>query len=184
MTPPNFHDFFLAAATVAGALIGLLFVALSVGQSRMTEERSGQSYRVRASAALTSFLNSLTLSLFALIPGIGLRWPAFAVGVTGLLSLAGPALSLVRVHGLRSVPPADVIFLVGLAVVFGFQIDFAIRLIARAGDTGAARGLAILVIVCFSIGIARAWELVGGPSITFSGEVVSALRGKDEDGNE
>jgi len=38
--------------------------------------------------------------------------------------------------------------------------------------------IAILVIICFLIGIARAWELMGGPSIGFAHEVVAIARSR------
>ena len=63
-----------------------------------------------------------------------------------------------------------------LSPLFGLQVFFALRLISNAGDVGAARGIAILVIVCFFIGIARAWELVGGPSIGISHELMAIAR--------
>jgi hypothetical protein len=117
MVPEDVRDFFLGSAGVAGALIGLLFVAISVAGGRLArEEAAAQSYRVRASAALSAFTNALAVSLFALIPG----------------------------H--------------------------------KIGPTALAVGFGGLVVVCFLIGIARAWELIGGPSFSFTHELRSLVR--------
>ena len=181
VTPRSFDTFFAASAGVAGALIGLLFVAISVAQERLTSENADQAHRVRASAALTSFSNALAVALFGLVPGIGLGGPAFVVGLLGLLFVAGSLLSLRRVRKSHAVPPRDVWFLAGLVAVFVLQLYYALRLISRAGDVGAARGVAVLVVVCFFIGIARSWELVGGPSIGFGHELIAIVRARRQD---
>lgn len=181
MTPHSFDTFFAAAAGVAGALIGLLFVAISVAQERLTSENANQTHRVRASAALTSFTNALAVALFGLIPGIGLSGPAFVVGLLGLLFVGASLLSLFRVRKSQPVPARDVVFLAGLVAVFSLQLYYGLRLISTAGDVGAARGIGVLVIVCFFIGIARSFELVGGPSVGLAHEVLALVRARRQD---
>ena len=183
MTPPSFDTFFAASAGVAGALIGLLFVAISVAQERLTGENANPAHRIRASAALTSFSNALAIALLGLVPGVGLRWPGFVVGLLGLLFVAASLLSLRRVRESQPVPLRDILFLGGLVAAFGLQVFFALRLISNARDVGATRGIAILVIVCFFIGIARAWELVGGPTIGISHELMAIARARVREHN-
>lgn len=178
MTPDEYHDFFVASAGAAAALIGLLFVAISVAPERLLADDAAQTHRVRATAALTSFTNALTVSLFALVPGLDVGWTAAIVAVVGLRFVSGSLISLLRV--LRREPAAlrDSAFLAGLVAVFALQLYFGVRLIAHDDDSGAVRGLAVLVITCFLIGIFRSWELIGGPTIGLRGELATALRAR------
>jgi hypothetical protein len=168
LTPESFHGFFEAAAGVAGALVGLLFVAVSVTMERMEEQGETQIHRVRAATALTAFSNALVVSLFALIPGVNVGYPAFVVGALGALFVIGALLSMFRL-GLRHAGELrGALFLVGLIVVLVFQLSAGLRLI---NHHGAYQTISILVVVCFVIGISRSWELIGGPSIGVAHEL-------------
>ena len=163
---------------MAGALIGLLFVAISVSAERLSGD-GAQVHRIRAAAALTAFLNTLAVSLFALIPGNMIGPTAVAAGGSGILFVMASLLSLVRLRQVRWGTIRDALFLVGLTVVFVFQILQGADLLDRPGDADAVNTIAILVIVCFLVGISRSWELIGGPSFGFTHEVVAIVRGRE-----
>jgi hypothetical protein len=172
----SLRDFFVATAGVAGALIGLLFVAISVAQDRLTSDNADPVHQVRASAALTAFTNALTISLFALISNGGIAWASVSVGIVGLLFIGGSLISLLHERRAHRAALRDATFLVGQLVIFTLQLLFGLQLVAHGHDTGAAQAIAVLVVACFLLGISRSWELMGGPSFSFFGQALAFIR--------
>jgi uncharacterized membrane protein YhaH (DUF805 family) len=174
--------FFEASAGVAGALIGLLFVAVSVTIDRLADEGSEQIPRVQASAALTAFSNALVVSLFSLLPGNPVGWTAVSVGIVGLTFVIASLLSVRRVHHAELRRLRDAGFLIGMLVIFVLEVVQGIKLIDEPHRSGAVQTLGVLVIVGFLIGIARAWELIGGPDIGLGREVRAIMHRDDDSG--
>jgi hypothetical protein len=173
VTPADAHDFFAASASVAGALIGLLFVALSVAPERVLGPEASEVHGVRAVATLTAFTNALTVSLFALIPSFDVGAPATAVAAVGLLFIVRALVGITPARRANRVHLRELSFLIGLVVVFVIQLIAAIELDQRETNTGALHTICVLVVVCFLIGIERAWELVGGPQFGIARTILS-----------
>jgi hypothetical protein len=185
VVPEGLREFFAASAGVAGALIGLLFVAITVASERLARaENGGQLNRIRASAALTAFTNALVVSLLALGPEQTIGPTAVAVAGGGLMFVAASLLSLVRLHQVHWRTLHDALFMAGLIITFVAQLISGIQVIVRPDNSGAVDTIVVLVVICFLIGIDRAWELVGGPSIGISREVAALMRGHERDADD
>jgi hypothetical protein len=179
MTTASAHEFFAACAGVAGALIGLLFVAISVAPERVIGPEASEVHGLRAAATLTAFTNALTVSLFALVPGFDSGVPATTVAVAGLLFIASTLIRVFAGRSAESIRLREVSFLLGLIVVFVVQLIAGIGLDRHADNSGDVQTICVLVIVCFLIGIERAWELVGGPSVGFAHRLHDLLQARD-----
>ncbi len=156
----SFREFFVVIAESAATLIGLLFVAVTVVRGR-SQEQSKEIGEFRAAASLLAFTNALVVSLYGLVPGNGFGYPTFIMGLIGMLfaaagvraTLAQPAEQQRRWHQL--------LLILGLVAVFGFQIVYGLRLIGHPGSRDSLEIVGDVLIASLLIGIGRAWELVG-----------------------
>jgi hypothetical protein len=165
VTSSSPHQFFTGSASVAGALIGLLFVAISVAPERVLGPDASHIHAVRAAATLTAFTNALSVSLFGLIPGFNAGSAARVVAVLGLIFILGALVQLIPATRAKQLHPRELSFLIGLAAVFVIQLLAGINFHRHPHDQGSLQVICVLVIVCFLIGIERAWELIGGPEV-------------------
>ena len=156
------------------------FVVISISTQRLTQAKAeAQLHRIRASAALTAFINALAVSLFALIPGHKIGPTAVAVAVIGLTFVAASLLSLIRLRQAQLATLRSGVLLLVLAVTFVAQLIEGTDVTVSPGDSGAVNTIAILVVICFLIGIGRAWEMIGGPSIGITREVTTLVGGHE-----
>jgi hypothetical protein len=174
VVPTTFSDFFAASAGVAGALIGLLFVAISVAPDLADAEKRAE-LDVRAGVAFSALVDALVVALFALIPGANLGTSALVVASTGFASCIALGIVLMRtVDAARRV--RQLRLLIAQAMVFVVQFIAAFELIRHPADVSIVRSLSILVVGFFIIGIARAWQMIGARDTGLFRVVREAIR--------
>ena len=164
MVPDEFTNFFVAAAGVSGALVGLLFVAISVAPER-SSERTGLQFDLRAARAFSVLSNALVISLFALIPTVNIGTTAIVVGAVSVGSCVAMVVLTLRegASGERSI---ELIRIAVQGAVFAYQIVVGFQISNTPHDRSGVGTLAVLVIVMALIGIARAWQLIGAREIS------------------
>ena len=68
MIPAEFTNFFIASASAAAALVGLLFVAVSIAPEQTVTRKAPMERQAVTGSAFTALINAFFLSLVALVP--------------------------------------------------------------------------------------------------------------------
>jgi hypothetical protein len=181
--PEDYREFFVAAAGASGALIGLLFVAVSVFPERARQVETRLEYQSRASAALLLFSNAMVLSLAALVPGVGLGWWAFASSLAVLVFGAATARLIITAARRGQGRWGSLGLVVALGAIGGFEMYAGILLIGHPTDPGPIRTLDYVVIGDLAAGIARAWQLVSMRDTGLMSSLKLLARGDDQPGD-
>jgi hypothetical protein len=155
----NYKDLFGVIATSAATLTGLLFVAMSVTKTRSNHPPVIREFR--AAAALLAFTNALAVSLFGLVPGTNIGYPAAVLGVIGVFFTVAGVRTTLALPGFRQQRRPQLYLILLLLLAFGFELAYGIALIVGPHRSSALTVIGDLLIASLLIGIARAWELVG-----------------------
>jgi hypothetical protein len=157
----GFPDLFAAVAATSGALTGLLFVALSLAPRHELTSSRHVIQQVRAAAALSAFTNALAVSLFGLVPGTNVGYPACVAGLIGLFFAAAGIRSILASQPTRRQRVRQLGLVGLLMLIFGTEVVGGIAILANPGGTEAEEAIGYAVVSTLLVGIARAWELIG-----------------------
>jgi hypothetical protein len=149
----EYHDFYVASVGAAAALIGLLFVAVSIAPEKTFGESADRKRRGDAERAFTALVNIFFVSLAALLPHSSLG--AIAVmAALGLVQAARLAFDAFRTRGER-IPWTELGLLsVG---IYALELWLAVRML-RGSDT---EGLVWVVFGLYSYALSTSWGLLG-----------------------
>src|SRR5581483_8938312 len=84
MVPDTFIAYFAASAGASAALIGLLFVAVSLAPERVFGRQALVAKQTEALSAFTALANVFFISLGALVPGLNIGMLAMIVALMSL----------------------------------------------------------------------------------------------------
>jgi uncharacterized membrane-anchored protein YitT (DUF2179 family) len=157
----RWHDFYLLVGGAAATLVGLMFVAISLG-SRLITERSLPGLRVFVSPTLIHFIYVLVIATVVMIPTLTRRPLGILLVFVGLLSF-GSALRMVpymrQRHRERGVDKSDwVWYLIVPSISYPVFLGTGTSLLLRHNQ--ALNGLAFGSILLLVNGIRNAWDMV------------------------
>ena len=154
----SYTSFFAGSAGVAGALVGLLFVALSVSPERLKATRESIEHQSIAATAFTALVDALFLSLAGLLPGDATLDASRALGLVGLSSTAGLVVRLWQARSSGKLSRRWPFLLSLITVIYTAQASTSFL----ASTTAQAHSEAsTFVFILFTLGILRSWELLG-----------------------
>ncbi len=163
MVTPDFVNFFIASASAGAALVGLLFVAVSIAPEAIVTRKAPMERQAVAGSAFTALINAFFLSLVALVPHF--NFGSIVVPFSSLCLVT----TLIQARHLLLHPKnwqslLRRLFLVLLSVGL-YSLELANGLQLLAAPSSAQPAIVFEVVWCligaFAVGLTRAWELLG-----------------------
>jgi hypothetical protein len=162
--PAPYGNFLLASTQASAALIGLLFVSVSIAPERVFGSRAEAGRQALALSSFTALANVFFISFGSLIPNIPL---GPLVVVPGLVAGSQTLFLLALIprwrregglyRGLTALAISVAVYVYEIAV--GFRLWFV------SVDAGSLTTLLELMLGTYAIGLGRAWQLLGAPLV-------------------
>lgn len=177
MVPAEYAGFFVSSVGAAAALIGLLFVAVSIAPERTVTRAAPPRARASAISAFTGLTNAFFISLFAQVPHLNLSLPVVITGGIALVSTFSTSYTLLTGPGSDRERFSNIIFtLANFALYVSELFLVALPLWLHPTDGVPFFALAFLLIGIYSSALARAWTLIAGGSTSVVGRMLDDVR--------
>jgi hypothetical protein len=154
VVPGDIVGYFAATAAAAGALIGLLFVAVSLHPDLIFGDQAAPRARRLAESSFTGLVNTFFLSLVALIPQTDLGYPAAI--------LAALSFYTTLTRHLRTEKTSQLTVLLSTFAIYLLEFGLGIAAIIVPSNVNLVYLLGYVVIAALSVALSRAWALLAG----------------------
>lgn len=158
-----FVPFFAASAGAGAALVGLLFVAVSIAPERVFGKEASIDHQLVASSAFTALINAFVISLGSLIPSTNTTPIGTVVLVMGGIAFVNSVALLVNALRRTRVKtnPRSVVLVIGGVVIYGLELWNAMLLLRTPSNLDPVYTICGLLVAVYGFGIVRAWQLLG-----------------------
>ncbi len=157
----GWHDFYLAVGSAAAALLGLLFVGVSISLSALPGAERRE-VTTRANLAFSNLLYLVGLSLVVLMPDVEPSTVAISFAVIAALGLLRIGRQVARLRGASS--PGRMTWQTARRVAWTVVADLLLALVAyQLASSADSRGLLAtpIVVLVLLLGAADvAWDLL------------------------
>jgi hypothetical protein len=156
VVPSSYLEFMITSAGAAGAMIGLLFVAISLRSDLVLGVNAPAKVKTLAGSSFTGLVNAFSLSLLAIVPSTN-------IGV-GMVILAVVCLySTWRLHS-RALGQTQYRVLALSTLNYVAQFAGGVTLLVRPHAMWIVNGLCYIIFASFVIALTRAWDLIRAES--------------------
>jgi modulator of FtsH protease len=157
----GWHDFFLAAAGASAALLGLLFVGVSINLAAIAGEERVD-VRARAGQAFVNLVFALVIALLMLIPDPDPVSIAFGLAVVAGLGLLSVARNLYPVFRSRTLIRnwAQIARRFGWTAIADLILIFTAWRVWSSADATAIQNLVTVLFVLLIGAADAAWEML------------------------
>lgn len=160
MVSSDYTAFFAASAGAGAALVGLLFVAISVEPHRTVRGNAPLERQAAAGNAFTALITAFFISLGALIPG-ELGDATLIMCFLALVSTINLGRRLFKQwSGWPNLLRRGFLIALSLAV-YGYEFYLAARFVISPQEVGYIAPIASVLLGIYGLGLVRAWELLG-----------------------
>jgi hypothetical protein len=180
MVPSDFIPYFSASASAGAALVGLLFVAVSLAPESTLARSAPPERRAVAFSAFTGLLNAFFISLSALVPRVEFAGPLLGLTISSLISvLISSWILLARRQPFASALRQAFILLASFAI-YGLEIGLcALPLLQTPTSVEPIVWLAFLLLGVYGLALARAWQLMRDVPAALASRALAARGGQN-----
>jgi len=163
VVPSSYLTFMITSAGAAGAMIGLLFVAISLRSSIVFGTNASAKACALAASGFTGLVNAFSLSLLAIIPKTNVGAPMVVLAMLCFYNT-------LRLHQTMTRVDLQYRVLIVSALTYVAQFLGGVTLLVRPHSTWIINGLCYVICLSFAISLTRAWSLLQGEIETESSD--------------